>query len=175
MILAGPDTHCGGCCMMRSYLVTLVVGMSLGSGTGRADEALIVHVNDVDKSGSLVFPGSVINSALGNYFYQEKPIKVSLNDVKVYNRFGKMLASEEVMDRVKPGTVLVIGRMGDKFDRSKYLFLTRETLILILIKSPTNERHLINPAESSFAFLVRTIIAHDNLLRRRIAELFVGE
>jgi hypothetical protein len=49
--------------MMRSFLVTLMVGMSLVSGTGRAAEALIVHVNDVDKSGSLVFQGLIIDSS----------------------------------------------------------------------------------------------------------------
>jgi hypothetical protein len=160
--------------MMRSFLVTVMMGMSLFSGTGRAGEAIFVRVQDVDKgSGSLVVPvispGSCIfcyidgvlvpNPGLYNY---------SLKDIKVYTGIGKPLETDEVMKTVKPGSVMLFVRRGDKINFEFLFSFTKDTLIVIM---PSNQEiNFLLKKKSSLEFLVQKMVEPVFFLGR-----FVGE
>jgi hypothetical protein len=160
--------------MMRCFLGTFTVLLVLASGVC-ANEAFVVRVHAIDKAnGFLVFLGliAVPNMKGDALDFIEGPIKESLKNFKVYDRVGNQFAREEVLDKLKPGMILVIAKKGDKIDQSKYLFLTKDTLILI--ESSPREPQLFSPVESTFVILGRAIREGANSLLQIITKQLVG-
>jgi len=176
--------------MMRCFLVT--VGLSLLSGTGRAGEAVFVPVHGVDKAtGALLFreleevrgvkdfvveeivDGKTVQRTVQGHTvrFVEKSVKLHLKYFKVYDGFGNLLAAKEVMKRVKPGTVVLVARMGDKLNRWDLFSLTKETMVLVM---PPN-RWMPKPAPDQSSLVFLTMVEEAMMLGVEVAGHFVGE
>jgi hypothetical protein len=158
--------------MIRYVLMTLMVGMSMVPGTGRAGEAFFIHVHDVDNnSGSFVFEELIGGRCFG---FRVRHITLTLKDFKVYNGVGNLLGADELMEKIKPGMLLVIAKIGNKINRGNLFFLTKETMIVIVPTTKDLSKLACVP-ESLSGFLCRKMGEPGSWLVGRITEHFVGE
>lgn len=131
----------------------LTVGLILVSGICHTDEAYFTRVLDVDRgTGSLV-----LQELINDLDFSWGPTKHSLKDFKVYDGTGKLLDTDEVIRRVKPGMALLIAKKGDKTNRDILFSLKKETLVLVLELPPTKDPPFFRHSESLLQFLRRTI------------------
>jgi hypothetical protein len=142
--------------------LVLACGLSLLPGTAPAQDRILwigespclIPIHEVDKAtGSLVFRQMENNFVLAErevtqqtidgktrtkqvpyYRTAQRPNKVafSLKQTRVYDTTGTRLTEADVLERARPGMLVVIARLGDELPLTYLFILKKETLILLL-------------------------------------------
>jgi hypothetical protein len=123
--------------MLRCMVLAFGLGL-LGTAHAVGFSPCLVSVSEVDEA---------------NYLVSEQADAFSLKNTKIYNTSGTLLGEGEILRKVKPGTQVLIARMGDKISLTFLFSIKKDTLVLVM---PSNREipMLLQPSESFLEVII---------------------